>query len=197
LEVTIAAQTGSPGARPGLLTFPGSVDTATGSTFLAEPDHARSVIDGRTPHRGGTVPIPRFAVDRTEAALHEPAEPRRAGGRPAGCPVYADRPMAPAALQTCREAFAARSAEPRSEVPEQGPSALDPEPAPVRSLGPPSSAHADAGEITGRLRDAPPPRAAHPVHGEPVGAEAPRDRVDRELGRTAAVTRSGRWVPVR
>ena len=58
------------------------------------------------------------------------------------------------------------------------------------------SAHADAGEIIDWLRGAPPPSATYLVHGE-QGAQALRDRIDRELGWTAAVPRSGERVLVR
>ncbi|MFJ9847499.1 MBL fold metallo-hydrolase RNA specificity domain-containing protein [Kitasatospora sp. NPDC101155] len=59
------------------------------------------------------------------------------------------------------------------------------------------SAHADAAEIIDWLRQAPPPRAVYLVHGEPEGSEALRDRIDRELGWTAVVPRSGERVLIR
>ncbi|WP_395298219.1 MBL fold metallo-hydrolase RNA specificity domain-containing protein [Kitasatospora hibisci] len=59
------------------------------------------------------------------------------------------------------------------------------------------SAHADAAEIIDWLRGAPPPSAVYLVHGEPEGSEALRDRIDRELGWTAVVPRSGERVLVR
>ncbi|MFJ9608407.1 MBL fold metallo-hydrolase RNA specificity domain-containing protein [Kitasatospora sp. NPDC101176] len=59
------------------------------------------------------------------------------------------------------------------------------------------SAHADAAEIVEWLRPAPPPSAVYLVHGEPEGSEALRDRIDRELGWTAVVPRSGERVLVR
>lgn len=59
------------------------------------------------------------------------------------------------------------------------------------------SAHAVAGEDLDWLRPAPPPSATYLVHGEPRGAQAPRDRIDRELGWTAVVPRSGERVLVR
>lgn len=230
----------------------------------------------RTLHRGGTVVIPSFAVDRTEVVLHELTRLRESGALPGGVPVYADSPMALAALRIYREAFAARSVELRPEVLGQGLPALEPEPfTPVRSVEesirlegsavpsvlvsasgmatggrvvrhlrrllpdprntvvvvgfaaegtrardlvdgarvlkmygtyvpvraevvniPAFSAHADAGEIIDWLRKAPPPGATYLVHGEPVGAQALRDRIDRELGWTAAVPRSGERVLV-
>ncbi|MFF0296139.1 MBL fold metallo-hydrolase RNA specificity domain-containing protein [Kitasatospora sp. NPDC004614] len=59
------------------------------------------------------------------------------------------------------------------------------------------SAHADAVEIVDWLRPAPAPSATYLVHGEPEGAQALRDRIDRELGWTAVVPRSGERVLVR
>ncbi|MFD0526531.1 MBL fold metallo-hydrolase RNA specificity domain-containing protein [Kitasatospora arboriphila] len=58
------------------------------------------------------------------------------------------------------------------------------------------SAHADAAEVVEWLRAAPPPSATYLVHGEPEGAQALRDRIDRELGWTAVVPRSGERVVV-
>lgn len=59
------------------------------------------------------------------------------------------------------------------------------------------SAHADAGQIVDWLRDAPAPHATYLVHGEPDAAAALRDRIDRMLGWTAVVPRSGERVLVR
>ncbi|MGW4380595.1 MBL fold metallo-hydrolase RNA specificity domain-containing protein [Kitasatospora sp. NPDC004531] len=59
------------------------------------------------------------------------------------------------------------------------------------------SAHADAAEIVDWLRPAPAPSATYLVHGEPAGSRALRDRIDRELGWTAVVPRSGERVLVR
>jgi metallo-beta-lactamase family protein len=231
----------------------------------------------RTLARGGTVVIPSFAVDRTEVVLHQLAELRRAGRIPAGAPVYVDSPMALAALQIYRDAFASKAPELRPDVLAEGEAALDPEPfqvihslqeslalehssvpsilvsasgmatggrvvhhlrrllpdprntvivvgfaaegtrardlvdgaralkmygtyVPVRAEVvnvPAFSAHADAAEIIEWLRQAPPPSAAYLVHGEPDGSEALRDRIDRELGWTAVVPRSGERVLVR
>ncbi|MFD7589317.1 MBL fold metallo-hydrolase RNA specificity domain-containing protein [Kitasatospora sp. NPDC059811] len=47
------------------------------------------------------------------------------------------------------------------------------------------------------LRPAPPPSTVYLVHGEPEGSEALRDRIDRELGWTAVVPRSGERVLIR
>ncbi|MEU5100488.1 MBL fold metallo-hydrolase [Streptomyces sp. NPDC020996] len=59
------------------------------------------------------------------------------------------------------------------------------------------SAHADATQIVDWLRDAPAPHTTYLVHGEPEAAEALRDRIDRTLGWTAVVPRSGERVLVR
>lgn len=59
------------------------------------------------------------------------------------------------------------------------------------------SAHADAGELLSWIRDAPAPNATYLVHGEPESAEALRTRIDRSLGWTAVVPRSGERVLVR
>ncbi|GHH59701.1 hypothetical protein GCM10018781_03380 [Kitasatospora indigofera] len=59
------------------------------------------------------------------------------------------------------------------------------------------SAHADASEVIDWLRNATPPSATYLVHGEPAGSEELRDRIDRELGWTAVVPRSGERVLVR
>ncbi|GGS76997.1 MBL fold metallo-hydrolase [Streptomyces tanashiensis] len=59
------------------------------------------------------------------------------------------------------------------------------------------SAHADAEQIIGWLRDAPPPHTTYLVHGEPAASAALRDRIDHELGWTAVVPRSGEAVLVR
>ncbi|MEV7179061.1 MBL fold metallo-hydrolase [Kitasatospora sp. NPDC093679] len=229
----------------------------------------------RTFARGGTVVVPSFAVDRTEVVLHELAELRRSGRLRAGAPVYVDSPMALAALQVYRDAFARRSPELRPDVLDDT-TALDPEPfEPIHSLQeslalersavpsvlvsasgmatggrvvhhlrrllpdprntvvvvgyaaegtrarrlvdgarvlkmygtyvpvraevvnvPAFSAHADAAEVVEWLRAAPPPSATYLVHGEPEGAQALRDRIDRELGWTAVVPRSGERVLV-
>jgi len=49
------------------------------------------------------------------------------------------------------------------------------------------SAHADADDILSWLAGAPEPAAAYVVHGEPAAAAALRNRLDHELGWTAAV----------
>jgi metallo-beta-lactamase family protein len=216
-----------------------------------------------------------LAGRRTEVVLHQLAELRRTGRLPAGAPVYVDSPMALAALQVYRDAFAVRSPELRPDVLNDT-TALGPEPfqlihslqeslalersavpcvlvsasgmatggrvvhhlrrllpdprntvvvvgyaaegtrarqlvdgarvlkmygtyVPVRAEVvnvPAFSAHADAAEIIDWLRAAPPPSATYLVHGQPEGAEALRDRIDRELGWTAVVPRSGERVLV-
>lgn len=59
------------------------------------------------------------------------------------------------------------------------------------------SAHADANQILGWLRGAPAPHATYLVHGEEAAAGALRERIDRELGWTAVVPKSGEAVLVR
>ncbi|MFI1865304.1 MBL fold metallo-hydrolase RNA specificity domain-containing protein [Streptomyces jumonjinensis] len=59
------------------------------------------------------------------------------------------------------------------------------------------SAHADASQIIEWLRGAPPPHTTYLVHGEPDASAALRERIDRELGWTAVVPRSGEAVLVR
>ncbi|MET7380609.1 MBL fold metallo-hydrolase [Streptomyces sp. NPDC005526] len=59
------------------------------------------------------------------------------------------------------------------------------------------SAHADAAQIVEWLRGAPAPHTTYLVHGEPDASEALRDRIDRTLGWTAVVPRSGEHVLVR
>ncbi|WP_234388993.1 MBL fold metallo-hydrolase [Streptomyces sp. AS58] len=59
------------------------------------------------------------------------------------------------------------------------------------------SAHADAGQLIGWLRGATAPHTTYLVHGEPDAAAALRDRIDRQLGWTAVVPRSGEHVLVR
>ncbi|MFI8320198.1 MBL fold metallo-hydrolase RNA specificity domain-containing protein [Streptomyces sp. NPDC085529] len=59
------------------------------------------------------------------------------------------------------------------------------------------SAHADADQIVDWLRGAPAPHTVYVVHGEPAASETLRERLDRELGWTAVVPRSGEAVLVR
>jgi metallo-beta-lactamase family protein len=59
------------------------------------------------------------------------------------------------------------------------------------------SAHADADDVLAWLAGAPPPAASYVVHGEPAAAAALRDRIDRELGWTAAVPAYGERVVLR
>ncbi|MEU4498931.1 MBL fold metallo-hydrolase [Streptomyces sp. NPDC023998] len=59
------------------------------------------------------------------------------------------------------------------------------------------SAHADASQILDWLSGAPAPHTTYLVHGEPDAAATLRDRIDRELGWTAVVPRSGEAVLVR
>jgi metallo-beta-lactamase family protein len=59
------------------------------------------------------------------------------------------------------------------------------------------SAHADANQIMDWLRAAPAPHTTYLVHGEEAASETLRDRIDRELGWTAVVPRSGEAVLIR
>ena len=59
------------------------------------------------------------------------------------------------------------------------------------------SAHADADDVLSWLAGAPEPVTTYVVHGEPAAAAALRDRLDRELGWTAAVPALGERVTVR
>lgn len=77
-------------------------------------EELRDVI-ASTIHRGGTVVIPAFAVDRTEVLLHHLGHLHDRGELP-DVPIYVDSPMALAALRVYREAIGAGSDEFRSEV---------------------------------------------------------------------------------
>jgi metallo-beta-lactamase family protein len=59
------------------------------------------------------------------------------------------------------------------------------------------SAHADADDVLGWLAGAPQPAATYVVHGEPAAAAVLRDRIDKELGWTAAVPELGEQVVIR
>ncbi len=59
------------------------------------------------------------------------------------------------------------------------------------------SAHADADDVMSWLAGAPEPVTTYVVHGEPAAAAALRDRIDRELGWTAAVPALGERVAIR
>jgi metallo-beta-lactamase family protein len=59
------------------------------------------------------------------------------------------------------------------------------------------SAHADCGDVLAWLAGAPAPVTTYVVHGEPSAAAALRDRLDRELGWTAAVPALGERVIIR
>jgi metallo-beta-lactamase family protein len=56
------------------------------------------------------------------------------------------------------------------------------------------SAHADADDVLAWLSGAPQPAATYVIHGEPAAATALRDRIDLELGWTAAVPDPGERV---
>ena len=70
-----------------------------------DPTAELEAVIARTVHRGGSVLIPAFAVDRTEVLLHHLAELAERGGLPAELPVYVDSPMALSALHVYRAAF--------------------------------------------------------------------------------------------
>jgi metallo-beta-lactamase family protein len=72
----------------------------------------------RTVARGGTVVVPAFAVDRTEAVLIALARLMRSGEIP-HVPVFVDSPMALAALRVYREALSAADPQLRPEIVEQ------------------------------------------------------------------------------
>ncbi|MEV5159412.1 MBL fold metallo-hydrolase [Streptomyces sp. NPDC053728] len=59
------------------------------------------------------------------------------------------------------------------------------------------SAHADADQIIDWLQAAPAPHTTYLVHGEEAASATLRDRIDRELGWTAVVPRSGEAVLIR
>ncbi|MER5635528.1 MBL fold metallo-hydrolase [Kitasatospora sp. NPDC002227] len=59
------------------------------------------------------------------------------------------------------------------------------------------SAHADADEVLGWLRDAPAPGTVYLVHGEPSGSEHLRRRIAEELGWNAVVPAPGERVLIR
>lgn len=59
------------------------------------------------------------------------------------------------------------------------------------------SAHADADDVLSWLAGAPEPVTTYVVHGEPAAAAALRNRLDRELGWTAAVPALGERVTIR
>jgi len=59
------------------------------------------------------------------------------------------------------------------------------------------SAHADADDVLSWLAGAPEPAATYVVHGEASAAAALRDRLDHELGWTAAVPTLGERVTIR
>lgn len=70
----------------------------------------------RTAHRGGSVLIPAFAVDRTEVLLYELDQMQAAGMIPA-MPVVVDSPMALSCLRVYREALHGNWPELRSDLP--------------------------------------------------------------------------------
>jgi metallo-beta-lactamase family protein len=75
-----------------------------------------AVVIERTVHRGGSVLIPAFAVDRTEVLLYELGQLRRAGRLP-DVPIVVDSPMALACLRVYRTAQSQRWPELRPGLP--------------------------------------------------------------------------------
>ena len=59
------------------------------------------------------------------------------------------------------------------------------------------SAHADADDVLTWLASAPGPAVTFVIHGEPAAAAALLDRIDHELGWTAAVPALGEQVVIR
>jgi metallo-beta-lactamase family protein len=72
----------------------------------------------RTAHRGGSVLIPAFAVDRTEVLLYELRRLRDSGRIPP-LPVVVDSPMALACLRVYRDALRAGAPELRADLPDE------------------------------------------------------------------------------
>ena len=79
----------------------------------------------RTLHRGGSVLIPAFAVDRTEVILRTLHQLHKAGAIPS-VPVLVDSPMALAGLRVYQQAIGSADTELRPEIISDGPAALDP-----------------------------------------------------------------------
>lgn len=82
-------------------------------------------VINRTLHRGGSVVIPAFAVDRTEVILRTLRQ-LRADGSVGHAPVLVDSPMALAGMRVYQKAITAHDAELRPEILADGVDALDP-----------------------------------------------------------------------
>lgn len=92
------------------------VESTYGARTHEDDDHdslAQAIV--RTAHRGGTVLVPAFAVDRTPVLLLTLAALERDGRIPP-LPVYVDSPMALRALQVYRDAIARHDPQIRPEI---------------------------------------------------------------------------------
>ena len=87
-------------------------------------DPAFMAAINRTVHRGGSVVIPAFAVDRTEVVLMELRRLRAAGRIPA-VPIYVDSPMALGALSVYRDAVRGHAPDVRPDLADD-PNLFDP-----------------------------------------------------------------------
>ena len=91
------------------------VESTYGDREHPPKDDSLSEVITKTISRGGTVLIPAFAVDRTEALLHALNEAMEAGDIPK-VPIYVDSPMAIEALTVYRHAIDRDHAEIRPEI---------------------------------------------------------------------------------
>ena len=80
------------------------VESTYGDRSHRPPGDAIADVINRTIHRGGTIVIPAFAVDRTEVILHRLKE-LMAKGAIGKVPIFVDSPMALASLAVYRDAF--------------------------------------------------------------------------------------------
>jgi metallo-beta-lactamase family protein len=162
----------------------------------------------KTLRRGGTVLIPAFAVDRTEAVLHALVGMAKAGTLP-DVPIYVDSPMALAALEVYQDALRAHRRQFLPTVTERG----------LSDLYPPRLRTARSAEESARIDTADGPQIIVSASGMATGGRIlyhlasalpdPRNTV-LVVGFAAAGTRArdlvegarqlkihGRYVPVR
>jgi metallo-beta-lactamase family protein len=105
----------SPPAVDGVLT-----ESTYGDRNHSLPRHDQlAEVINRTVHRGGTVLIPAFAVDRTEVVLYALRLLVQAGTIPR-LPIYVDSPMALASLDVYRDAIEAGAPDLRPGLAEGG-----------------------------------------------------------------------------
>lgn len=107
-----------------LLTPPDSIDGRRFDAIVVEStygnrnhppvDTTLAEAINRTIHRGGSILIPAFAIDRTEILLMRLKKLLESGAIP-HLPIYVDSPMALSALREYRKAIAQRSPEIRPE----------------------------------------------------------------------------------